>query len=136
MEFGLSVPYARTAVEGRPILNLSWFTGRLHPIPGFAEYGFVAMLPVGGEEDRSSARPRITDFAGMYAGHLFVPFQGRVRPGFNMGWIWEGKTDSSVPGAIHSSRFLSLYYAFKLQYSCLTFQASNKGIGGGLNFSL
>lgn len=133
MEFGMSMPYAATAVPGRPILSLSWFTGKLTPIPGYAEYGFVAMLPMGDAAQVSAGQSRITDFAGMYAGHLFIPFHGLVRPGFNLGWLWEGKSGST--GGTSARKGLSLYYALKVQASCLSFIASNKGIGGGFNFS-
>ncbi len=130
------MPYANTAIEGRPILSLSWYTGRLFPLPGFDEYGFVGMLPIGNQTLGPSDNPRITDFAGLYAGRLFIPFHGSVRPGFNLGWVWEGKTIPSTDGAFDSKRSLSVYYAFKVQFSCLTFIASNKGVGGGFNFSL
>lgn len=136
MELGMSMPYSRTAVPGRPIFNLSWFSGRLSPFPGYTEYGFVAMLPVGGSDLSGSETSRTTDFAGMYAGQLFLPFHGWVRPGFSLGWVWEGKSRLSEQGATPSQRSLSLYYAFKVQFSCLSFIGSNKGIGGGFNFSI
>lgn len=136
MELGISMPYSRSAVPGRPIFNLSWFSGRLSPFPGYTEYGFVAMLPLGGDDLPGPEAPRITDFAGMYAGQLFLPFHGWVRPGFSLGWIWEGKSQLTGQGDIRSHRSLSLYYAFKVQFSCLSFIGSNKGIGGGFNFSI
>lgn len=136
MEIGFAKPYSGTAVPGRPIVSLSGFLGTVRPFPGFSEYGFLAMVPIGEAELDPSGRSRITELVGMYAGQLFVPFHGLVRPGFNMGWLWERRTRLSQDGAVHSDREFSLYYAFKLQFSCLTFQASNIGVGGGINFSL
>jgi hypothetical protein len=136
MEIGFAMPYSGTAVPGRPIVSLSGFLGTVRPFPGFSEYGFLAMVPIGEAEVDPSGRSRVTELAGMYAGQLFVPFQGLVRPGFNLGWLWEKRSRLSQDGAIQSDREFSLYYAFKLQFSCLTFQASNIGVGGGINFSL
>lgn len=136
MEIGLARPYSGTAVPGRPIVSLSGFLGTVRPFPGFSEYGFLAMVPIGEAELDPSGRSRITELAGMYAGQLFVPFNGLVRPGFDIGWLWERRSRLSQNGAVHSDQEFSLYYAFKLQFSCLTFQASNIGVGGGFNFSL
>jgi hypothetical protein len=136
MEFGFAMPYAQTAIEGRPIFSLSWFTGQLAPFPGYDEYGFVAMPPIGDKEPTLSDVPRITDFVGMYAGHLFIPFHGWIRPGFDLGWIWEGRSYLPEQGTLSSQRTLSLYYALKIQFSCLSFITSNKGIGGGFNFRI
>ena len=132
MEIGLSYPYAQTALPGRTILSLSWFTGHLSPFPGYGEYGFVAMLPVGDSKTEEQGHPKITDFAGMYAGHLFIPFRGWIRPGFNLGWVWEGRSGSTNATV---RRNLSIYYSLKAQISCLTYIASNKGVGGGINFN-
>lgn len=133
MEFTLSKPYAKTTEPGRFILALSWFNGRLSQFPGFDEYGVTAMLPWGNEPQFHNDVERTTDFVGLYAGHLFLPFQGRIRPGFDLGWVWEGvgKSASKSP-----SRQFALYYAMKVQVSCLTFVLSSKGIGGGINLSL
>jgi len=136
MEIGFSMPYSRTAVPGRPIVSLSGFLGTVRPFPGFSEYGFLAMVPIGDTELDPAGRSRITELVGMYAGQLFVPFHGMVRPGFNLGWLWERESGLTQEGAVHSDREFSLYYAFKLQFSCLTFQVSNIGVGGGINFSL
>jgi hypothetical protein len=136
MEIGVSMPYAGTAVPGRPVVSLSGFLGTVSPFPGFSEYGFLAMVPIGDETLDPAGRSRITELVGMYAGQLFAPFHGLVRPGFNLGWIWESQSGFSRDGSIHSDREFSLYYAFKVQFSCLTFQASNIGVGGGINFSL
>jgi hypothetical protein len=136
MEIGFAMPYSGTAVPGMPIVSLSGFLGTVRPFPGFSEYGFLAMVPLEGTALDPSGQSRITELAGMYAGQLFVPFNGLVRPGFDLGWLWERRSRLSQDGAVHSDREFSLYYAFKLQFSCLTFQASNIGVGGGFNFSL
>ncbi len=133
MEFTLSKPYAETAEPRRFILALSWFNGRVSPFPGFDEYGVTAMLPWGNEPGSQDGPERTTDFVGLYAGHLFLPFQGRIRPGFDLGWVWEGV---QKPASAHPSRQFALYYAMKVQVSCLTFVLSSKGIGGGINLSL
>lgn len=136
MEIGVSMPYSGTAVPGRPIGMLSGFMGSLSSLPGYSEYGFIAMLPLGQVKMDSSGRSRITELVGMYGGQLLLPFQGLLRPGFNLGWLWETQSRLSRDGTDESDRHLSLYYAFKLQFSCLTFLASNIGVGGGINFSL
>jgi hypothetical protein len=136
MEVGFSMPYVGTAVPGRPIVSMSGFLGTVRPFPGFSEYGFLAMVPIGEPELDPAGRSRITELVGMYAGQLFLPFHGLVRPGFNLGWLWERQSGFTREGAVHSDRVFSLYYAFKLQFSCLTFQVSNIGVGGGINFSL
>lgn len=133
MEFTVSKPYVKTTEPGLFILALSWFNERLSPFPGFDEYGVTAMLPWRNEPATQEGLERTTDFVGLYAGHLFLPFQGRIRPGFDLGWVWEGVGQS---GSKSPSRQFALYYAMKVQVSCLTFVLSSKGIGGGINLSL
>lgn len=136
LEFGLARPYPGTAVPGRPIISLSWFNQALLPLPGFTDYGFVAMLPLRKESPAPHSHELVRDFAGLYAGQIFLPFSGVVRPGFNLGWTWETRSISKLNGESRSDSHLSIYYAFKLQFSCLSFLISNKGIGGGFNFTL
>jgi hypothetical protein len=139
MEAGLTWPYAGTAVAGRPILSLSGFSGTVSPVPGYREYGFLAMLPMGAIEAENlpaNGTQRVSETAGLYAGQLFLPFDGLVRPGFDLGWIWEKRSAALTEGTLRSDSGFGVYYAFKVQFSCLTFMASNLGLGGGINFSL
>ena len=136
IEFAFGLPYSGSAVPGRPMVSLSGFLDTVRPFPGFSEYGFLAMLPLGKAELDPEGQSRISELVGMYAGQLFVPMHGLIRPGFDLGWVWKTESELSQQGIPHSNGYFSLYYAFKLQFSCLTFLASNIGLGGGINFSL
>ncbi len=136
LELSVSKPHAGTALQNKGIYSLSYFTTGLSPWPGFSEWGMVAMPSWGPSDTTFSASPRTQSFVGLYGGHLFLLGSGIVRPGFELGTVWEDTRISQVGSAPITRSNLSLYYAFKVQVLCLSFLVSNKGYGVGLNFSL
>lgn len=134
MEITALRPYPSLVANSGPILTFSVFTPKLSPVPGYDEFGGVCLLPLNGGED--SQRKGIEEFAGAYAGHLFLPWGGWIRPGFHFGWLWQQSMEQAATGALTRKEGLAFYYGAKIQFSCLTFNLSNKGIGGGINFSL
>lgn len=132
LELTLSKPYAHTATAPL-IFSLSWYTRAWLSIPGYQEYGVTAMPPMGASASVNSSESKAADFVGVYTGHLFLPFHGLVRPGFELGWLWEGLAESGAQLSRHQFAF---YYAMKVQVSCLTVLVSNQGIGGGVNLHL
>jgi hypothetical protein len=131
VEFTLSKPHPGYAAAARWIGSLSYFRLSLFPWPGFSEWGMTAMLPLDG---RAGAVPihKADSYVGAYTGHVFPLWRGLVRPGFQVGSTWTevGKEGGSLKGGF------SLYYAFRIQASCLTYIVSNRGQGLGVNFSL
>jgi hypothetical protein len=134
MEFTALRPYPSLTAHSGPILTFSAFTPKLTPVPGFDEFGGAWLLPLNTKEERQ--QQGIQEFAGAYAGHVFLPFGGWIRPGFYFGWVWQQSIEASANGALTQKEGLAFYYGAKVQFSCLTFNISNKGIGGGINFSL
>jgi hypothetical protein len=134
MEITAMRPYSSMVAHSGPILTFSVFTPKLTPLPGFDEYGGVWLLPL--STPAESHRNGIQEFAGAYAGHVFLPWGGWIRPGFHFGWVWQESLMHATGGEFSRESGLAFYYGAKLQFSCLTFNISNKGIGGGINFSL
>lgn len=90
------------------------------------------MPPLGGKEPGSEAAGTVDSFVGAYTGHVFPLWGGLVRPGFQLGSTWE-----EVWRSAETKRgSFALYYAFRIQASCLTVILSNRGQGLGVNFSL
>jgi len=134
MEITVLRPYPSLVANSGPIMTFSVFTPKLTPIPGFDEFGGVWLLPLNTTE--GTQKKGIEEFAGAYAGHLFLPWGGWIRPGFHFGWVWQQAMEQNESGALTHKEGLAFYYGAKVQFSCLTFNLSNKGIGGGINFSL
>lgn len=132
LELTLSKPHPGYAAEGRWIGSLSYFRISLYPWPGFSEWGITAMPPVGGPDSGPAQFDKADSFVGIYTGHVFPLWRGLIRPGFQLGSAWEeiGTSSGTTKGEF------ALYYAFRIQASCLTFILSNRGQGLGVNFSL
>lgn len=132
LELTLSWPHPETTVPGRWMGSLSYFRTGVSAWPGFSEWGVTGMPPISRTQADSNLSGQVDSFAGAYGGHVFPLWSGLIRPGFQLGTVWEEvwKDGEEKAGS------LSLYYAFRIQASCLTFILSNRGQGIGLNFSL
>lgn len=136
LELTVSKPYPGTALDNKGIYSLSYFTTGFSFWPGFSEWGITGMPSWGGIAS-SNDKSQTKSFVGLYGGHLFLLRGGFIRPGFELGSVWEetqmlqGHSNSIV-----NQSQLALYYAFKVQVLCLSFLVSNMGYGIGLNFSL
>lgn len=131
LELTVSRPHPGYAAAERWIGSLSYFRLSLYPLPGFSEWGLTGMLPLGGQAGPVPVH-KADNFIGGYTGQVFPLWRGLIRPGFQVGSTWTevGREDGSTRGG------WELYYAFRIQASCLTFILSNRGQGFGLNFSL
>jgi len=136
MELTILRPYKSLTDGGGPILALSWFTPKLTPVPGYDELGLLWLPPWEGKPNANPHSEGVQEMAGAYAGHLFLPGQGWIRPGIEFGWTWEKAVNLDSQGESHTKEQFSFYYGAKVQVFCLTFLISNKGVGGGINFSL
>ncbi len=136
LEFSVSRAHSGAALLNKGIYALSYFTTGLSPWPGFSEWGMVAMPAWGSGGSGTLSSGKVASFVGVYGGHLFLLGGGFLRPGFELGSLWEqGQVNQTESGSRTTSN-LGLYYSFKVQVLCLTFLVSNQGYGLGLNFSL
>lgn len=133
LELTLSWPHPESTTPGRVIGSLSYFQTGGSPWPGYSEWGFTAMPPIQRAEPAATLAGKVDSFVGGYAGHVFPLWGGLVRPGFQLGSLWE---ETWTNGGDRTGGALSLYYAFRVQASCLSFILSNRGQGLGVNFSL
>jgi hypothetical protein len=133
LELTLSWPHPESATPERVIGSLSFFQTGGSPWPGFSEWGFTAMPQLRRAVAPASLAGKVDSFVGGYAGHVFPLWGGLVRPGFQLGSLWEETWTGNGDG---TRGRLGLYYAFRVQTSCLSFILSNRGQGLGVNFSL
>jgi len=137
-------PFGGTAAGRTGIASLSYYAPSWNRLPGFSEYGLVGMPPIGFSEEDPLDHRRTTSFVGLYAGHLFLLYGGRLRPGFTLGTVWEETAKPEWYQAqdggfqkrnVADSKF-GPYFAFKVQASLFSFILSSRGWGAGINLSL
>jgi hypothetical protein len=138
-------PFGGSVAGRTAIAALSYYSPSWNRLAGFSEYGLVGMPPLGFSEEDPVDHRRTTSFVGLYAGHLFLLYGGRLRPGFTLGTVWEETVQPEWAQAPDSEVFrrrnttdskFGPYFAFKVQASLFSFIFSNRGLGAGINLTL
>jgi len=141
IDFNWSVPYGNIINTNVGIFSLSYYV----PNPkftGFMEFGMTGMPEMDWKETDLSNEQTTLSFVGIYTGHSFLMWRGLIRPGFHLGSVYETRSDYIRQNDVYvkrgrgSTSSFQPYFGFKIQALFFTFIISNKGIGGGVNFSI
>ena len=145
LDLCLQRPFSGSSAGTTGIASLSYYTPSWHRLAGFTEYGAVGMPSLGFREEDILDHRRTLSFIGLFGGHLFLLKGGLLRAGFSLGTVWEETarpewipdtvTDAYIRRNVLDSKFTP-YFALKFQVLLFSFIISNKGAGGGLNFTL